>query len=265
MLTSAGSRRNPDTFAPKIIPLARIKVAAVSYLNTKPLLWGIECSEVMEEIDLLLDYPANLAESLKSGSIDMALLPVAAMQGIPGARIVGDYGIGADGDVASVCLFSQVPLEDVQSVFLDYQSRSSVRLARLLLEQYWKKDVQLLSAPADYIDQIGGSTAGVIIGDRALEQRPAFSYIYDLAGAWKDWTGLPFVFAAWVANKDLPPDFLARFNAANAEGLNHIDEVVAANPYPAYDLQTYYRQNIQYHLDESKLKGLAHFLELIRE
>ena len=214
----------------------------------------------MDELELLLDYPAHLAQSLKDGEIDMALLPVAVIPLIPNARIVSDYGIAADGDVASVAIFSQVPIEEVESVFLDYQSRTSVQLARILLKYYWKKDVQLLDATADYIDKIQKKTAGVIIGDRALEQRPNFPYIYDLAGAWKDWTNLPFVFAAWVANKDLPEDFLTRFNSANKEGLNHIDEVVAANPYPVYDLQTYYRKNIHYYLDEQKKAGLERFL-----
>jgi chorismate dehydratase len=245
--------------------LTKIKVAAVSYLNTKPLLWGIGHSPVMGEIELLLDYPANLASSLLEGSIDMALLPVAAMPGIPGARIVSDYGIAANSEVASVCIFSKQPLEEITAVYLDYQSRSSVRLATLLLQEYWKKDVTLLPAPIDYIDHIAGTTAGVIIGDRALEQRHNFPYIYDLAQIWKDWTNLPFVFAAWVANKDLPVDFLTRFNAANAEGLKHIDEVVAENPFPYYDLQTYYRHNIHYLLDGDKLRGLEMFLTMISD
>jgi chorismate dehydratase len=245
--------------------LAKIKVAAVSYLNTKPLLWGIERSPVMNEIELLLDYPANLAASLMEGSIDMALLPVAAMPGIPGARIVGEYGIAADGEVASVCIFSKQPMEEVTTIYLDYQSRSSVRLATLLLKSYWKKEVELLPAPIDYIEHIAGTTAGVIIGDRALQQRHNFLYIYDLAQTWKDWTGLPFVFAAWVANKDLPAPFIEKFNAANAEGLRHIDEVVDANPFPHYDLQTYYRHNIHYNLDAQKLMGLEAFLELISD
>jgi chorismate dehydratase len=238
----------------------KVRVAAVSYLNTKPLLWGIERSSVMAEMELLVDYPAHLAQSLKNDEIDMALLPVAAIPLIPNARIVSDYGIAADGNVASVAIFSHVPMEEITSVFLDYQSRTSVQLARVLLKHYWKKDVQLLEATPDYIHRIQGNTAGVIIGDRALEQRPNFEYIYDLAGSWKDWTDLPFVFAAWVANKELPADFLASFNEANGEGLDHIDEVVVANPYPVYDLQTYYRQNIHYYLDEQKMAGLKKFL-----
>lgn len=217
----------------------------------------------MDEIELILDYPSNLAKRLRDGSIDMALLPVAAIPEVPGARIVGNYGIAADAEVASVGLFSEVPMEAIESVYLDYQSRTSVRLAQLLLEKYWNRPVELIPAPADYISKIQGSRAGVIIGDRALENRSEFRYYYDLAEAWKAWTGLHFIFAAWVANKDLPKDFLDRFDAANAEGLKHIDDVVAKHPFPAYDLQTYFRKNIQYRLDTEERAGLQRFFREI--
>ena len=234
-------------------------------MNTKPLLYGIERSEVMNDMELLLDYPANLAKDLKDGIIDMALLPVAAMPGIPGAHIVSDYGIAADGNVASVCIFSMVPIEEVEAVYLDYQSRTSVRLAQLLLERHWKKKVVFKQAPENYIEYINGTTAGVIIGDRALKQLTNFEYIYDLAAEWKKMTGLPFIFAAWIANKELPQSFKDAFNKANAEGLKHIDEVVAENPFPYYDLKTYYTENIHYLLDDNKKKGLQTFLEMIAE
>ena len=250
----------------QIYPLPpRIKVAAVSYLNTKPLLWGIEHSNILDEIELELDYPARLASGLRAGNVDIALLPVAAISEILNARIVGDYGIAADGEVASVALFSKTPLESIETVYLDYQSRTSVQLTRILFKHFWKKEVTFLPAPENYIEMISGTTAGVIIGDRALEQRTNFPFVYDLAEAWKAFTGLPFVFAAWVSNKELPADFLSRFNEANREGLKHIDDVVAANPFPAYDLQKYYRENIQYLLDEPKKAGLERFLELIKE
>ena len=242
----------------------KIKVAAVSYLNTKPLLYGIERSDVMNDMELILNYPSKLAQSLQDGSIDMALLPVAAMPGIQGARIVGDYGIAADGNVASVAIFSLVPMAEIETVYLDYQSRTSVRLAQLLLEKHWDKQVVFKQAPENYIEYINGTTAGVIIGDRALQQLTNFEYIYDLAEAWGYYTGLPFIFAAWVANKHLPEDFINAFNAANAEGLRHIDEVVTENPYPYYDLKKYFTQNIHYLLDEQKRKGLDKFLEQIK-
>lgn len=243
---------------------AKIKVAGVSYLNTKPLLYGIERSPVMNDMELLLDYPSNLAKDLQEGKIDMALMPVAAMPGIPGAHIVSDYGIAADGHVASVCIFSMVPMDEIETVYLDYQSRTSVRLAQLLFEKHWKKDVVFKPATENYIEYINGTTAGVIIGDRALKQLTNFEYVYDLAAGWKEYTGLPFVFAAWIANKELPADFLAAFNAANAEGLKHIDTVVAETPFPYYDLKYYYTSDIHYLLDDEKKKGLHKFLELIQ-
>ncbi len=241
----------------------KIRVGAVSYLNTKPLLHGITHSDVLADIDLTLDYPARLAKALQNDELDMALMPVAAMPHIPGAHIVGSHGIATNGNVVSVAIFSQVPITEVKKVYLDYQSRSSVRLAQLLLQDYWKVDVELQAAPEDFIDKIAGTTAGVIIGDRALQQLNNFAYFYDLSAGWKAHTGLDFVFAAWIANKQLPEAFIARFDAANAEGLKHIDELVAEITFPWYDLNTYYRQNIQYVLDDAKLAGLNEFLSLI--
>lgn len=243
---------------------SKIRVAAVSYLNTKPLLYGIERSYVMKDIEIVVDYPSQLAKSLQEGSIDMALLPVAAIPGIPGANIVSDYGIATDGNVVSVAIFSQVPIEEIETVYLDYQSRTSVRLAQLLLEKHWKKEVVYKPATEHYIDYINGVNAGVIIGDRALKQLHNFNYVYDLSAAWKEYTGLDFVFAAWVANKELPEDFKERFNTANAEGLKHLDAVIAANNFPYYDLHTYYTDNIKFYLDDAKKQGLAKFLELIK-
>ena len=232
-------------------------------MNTKPLLYGIERSEVMNDMELLLDYPSLLAKSLQEGSIDMALLPVAAIPSIPNARIVSDYGIASDGNVASVAIFSQVPMEQIETVYLDYQSRSSVRLAQLLLEKHWNKKVQYKQAAENYIEYINGASAGVIIGDRALKQLTNFEYIYDLATGWKEYTGLDFIFAAWVANKELPESFLKSFNEANAVGLQHLDEIVAENPFPYYDLKMYYTDNIKYFLDENKKRGLNKFLGMI--
>lgn len=242
---------------------SKIKVGAVSYLNTKPLLYGIEHSDIINEIDLIVDYPSNLAKLLTVGEIDLALLPVAAMKDIPNATIIGDYGIAADGDVASVCIFSQVPIEEVTSVYLDYQSRTSVKLAEYLLKHYWQKELTFIPATENYIDYIHGEKAGVIIGDRALKQLHNFNYVYDLATAWKDYTSLPFVFAAWVSNKPLSKEFIAEFNVANAHGLKRLDAVIDLHPFPYYDLKKYYTQNIHYYLDDKKHEGLQRFLQTI--
>jgi chorismate dehydratase len=243
----------------------KIKVSAVSYLNTKPLLYGIERHPVINDIDLQLEYPALIAQHLREDTVDMGLVPVAAILSIPNARIVSDYGIAADGKVASVCIYSKVPIEEIDSIYLDYQSRTSVRLAQVLLKHYWKIAAPIIQAPENYIELIDGKTAAVIIGDRALQQIPNFRYVYDLAEHWKLFTGLPFIFAAWVANKNLPEDFIAKFNEANKNGLAHIDEVVAENQIDYYDLQVYYRENIQYNLNEENRRGLELFLEYLKD
>ena len=242
----------------------KIKVSGVRYLNTKPLLYGIERHPIAQEIVLNLEYPSLIAQDLKDNRTDVGLVPVAAIPGIPGAQIIADYGIAADGPVASVCLYSEVPIEEIEQVYLDYQSRTSVQLVQVLLKHHWKKEVTFLNAPLDFIEHIQGKTAAVIIGDRALEQLPNFPFVYDLAEHWKIFTGLPFVFAAWVANKPLPQEFIKAFNEANALGLEYIDELVADTHYPIYNLHTYFRQNIHYYLDADKRAGLERFLAFIQ-
>jgi chorismate dehydratase len=180
-------------------------------------------------------------------------------------NIISDYCIGATGPVASVCIFSQVPMESITSVYLDYQSKTSVNLARILLKEYWKQDIQLLEAPSNFMDLIGGTTAAVIIGDRALEKYNTYTYRYDLAEAWINYTGKPFVFATWVSNRQLDTGFIALFNEANGLGLKNIDTVVdmLSRTNNSYDLHTYFTKNISYTLDAAKKEGMAHFLSLL--
>lgn len=234
----------------------------MSYLNTKPLLYGIKRSEIIERINLIEEYPSTIATMLLEDKIDIGLVPVAIIPQLKQAYIVTDVCIGAVGEVASVCLFSEVPIEQVENVLLDYQSRTSVALFKVLIKEYWKKEVVFKEAKSGYQKDIKGTTAGVVIGDRALVHRTSSVYTYDLATAWQQHTGLPFVFAAWVANKKLPNEFIEDFNQANQLGLNHLDEVIAEQGhYPIYDLGKYYRKNISYQLTEEKRAGLALFLE----
>ena len=245
--------------------MKKIKVGAVSYLNTKPLLYGIRRSvELMEMIELVEDYPAKIAGMLVDGTIDVGLAPVAVIPRLNEWHIVSDYCIGANANVASVCLFSEVSIDKIEKVLLDYQSRTSVNLCKVLLKHYWKIDPVIEEANENYITEIKGTTAGVVIGDRALNQRKASPYIYDLAGSWRAMTGLPFVFATWIANKELPQTFIDLFNKANGLGLTHLDEVIAENPYPVYDLKTYYTTNISYVLNDQKQKGMNKFLEYLK-
>ena len=243
----------------------RIRVGAVSYLNTKPMLYGIERSEVRNRIELTVNYPAEIARQLKEDEIDMGLVPVAILPELREYFIEADYCIGANGPVGSVGIYSDVPLGDVETVLLDYQSRTSVALSKILLEHYWKLSPELKQATPGYLDEIKGKVAGVVIGDRAFAQRAKSKYEYDLADAWKKLTGLPFVFAAWVSNKELPEDFIVAFNKANEWGLMHLDEVVAENWTSTYDLMHYYTKNISYRLDEEMRKGMQLFLDYLQK
>jgi chorismate dehydratase len=242
-----------------------MRVGAVSYLNTKPLLYGLQHHAISESIELIEDYPANLARALEENTIDIGLVPVAVIPKLPEAHIISNYCIGATGPVASVSIFSQVPMESITSVYLDYQSKTSVNLARILLKNYWKQDVLLLEAPSNFMDLIDGSTAAVIIGDRALEKYNSYAYRYDLAEAWINYTGKPFVFATWVANKPIDEVFIANFNEANGIGLKNIDTVVEqlSHKNNSYDLHTYFTKNINYTLDAAKKEGMAQFLSLL--
>jgi chorismate dehydratase len=240
-----------------------IKVGAVSYLNTKPLVYGFKHGHTIEGMEIIEEYPAKIASMLLNDEIDVGLVPVAIIPKLKEHHIISDYCIGAEGPVASVCIFSDVPINNVEKVLLDYQSRTSVALAKVLLKHYWKISPQLEDAKEDFREHIKGTTAGVVIGDRAFEQRKQSPFIYDLAEAWIDMTGLPFVFAAWIANKKLPEDFIKSFNEANTIGLNSIDKVICENPYDKYSLRTYYTQNISYELTDKKREGLKKFLSLL--
>jgi chorismate dehydratase len=241
-------------------------VAGVSYLNSKPLLYGIKHHPVLNEIELIEDYPSKIAGMLINDEVDIGLIPVAATLDLKEWHIVSDYCIGSDGPVASVCIFSEVPIQQVERVYLDYQSRTSVNLARVLLKEYWKKEVEFIDAKGeDFRSHISGNTAGVVIGDRALEQRLKSKYIYDLGEAWKEHTGLPFVFAAWISNKEIDPGFIKKFNEANASGLEHIEDVIRENPFPQFDLSTYFSEFISYKLDSSKRSGLKIFLDSLKK
>lgn len=225
------------------------------------MLFGFERAGLMDRIDLVEAYPSKIAFMLLNDQIDVGLVPVAIIPQLKEAHIVTDFCIASEGEVASVAIFSEQPMEQLDRLLLDYQSRTSVNLATLLVKEFWKKDLILEAAQEDFRKDIRGATGGVVIGDRALEQRQISRYTYDLGLAWKQHTGLPFVFAAWVSNKPLEEDFIRTFNLANGYGVAHLGEVVAQNPYETYDLKTYYTKNISYHLTDDKRKGLALFLE----
>ena len=242
----------------------KIKVGAVSYLNTKPLLYGLQHGPIKDEIELMLDYPARLVDMLKTGAIDIGLVPVGALPELGEYHIVSDYCIGTEGEVASVAVFSQVPMDEIETVLLDYQSRTSVKLCKLLFEKHWKKNVRFVDAKDEkYIEEIKGTTAGLIIGDRALAFRGKSDYIYDLGSGWKEMTGLPFVFAVWVSVSKNMTVLKTKLDQSFNAGINIYARLNSFSETIGYDLKTYYSKNICYEMNKLSFEAMAYFLAKI--
>jgi len=239
------------------------KISAVSYLNTLPFIYGLENSEVINQIDLQLDMPSDCAQKLLDDKVDIGLVPVAIIPQLKEHYIVSDFCIGAEGKVNTVLLLSDVPLNEIEEVQLDYQSKTSVNLVQVLAKEFWGISPKWINAKAGYEDKIAGTTAGVIIGDRTFNLSKKYKYTYDLSEEWQKMTGLPFVFACWVANKKIDNQFLNSFNQALAIGVENIEQIVLTDQntqIKKQELLTYLKDDIAFNLDEKKREAITKFL-----
>ncbi|RZL39648.1 MAG: radical SAM protein [Pedobacter sp.] len=238
--------------------MKKIKISAVSYTNTKPFIYGIEKSNLINEIDLSLDIPSDCANNLIENKVDIGLIPVATIPLVPNANIITDFCIGSIGAVNSVFIFSDVPVEEIKTVKLDPQSRTSNNLAKVLLQFHFKVEVDFTT------DQNSKTDAIVLIGDRTFGKKEDFNFAYDLGEEWMKLTGLPFVYAAWVANKPIDEAFVAEFNKVLALGLAHRKEVLQTLPIiENFDLEDYLFDKLDFDLTDDKRKALNLFLDYI--
>ncbi len=245
----------------------KIAISLVSYWNTKPFLYGLEHAVIADKLDLQLDIPSVGGKKIIENKVDIGLVPVAILAQLDDARIISDYCIAADGKVKSVCVFSEVPLEQVEKIFLDDHSMTSVKLLKILLDEYWQFNPELINAQAGYINRIQGTTAGLVIGDRAIALKDTFPFIYDLSDAWKQLTGLPFVFAAWMSRKPIFADLIFELNEALKYGVHHIDEMVDRNNTASFtkdEIKDYLHNNIKFELDAEKRRALDLFISKIK-
>jgi chorismate dehydratase len=246
----------------------KIKISVVEYLNSKPFVYGLYKSgfAANTNVDIQLDIPSVCAAKLLEGKVDIGLVPVALLPRLKEYHILTNHCIGASGKVNSVLLLSQVPLAEIESVLLDFHSNTSVALTRILAEKFWKIAPVWENATEGFIEDIKGKTAGVVIGDRALEIKNKYRYQYDLAEEWMKFTGLPFVFACWVANRKLPLEFIEVFTKAIEYGMIHKQEVIrelqGSGKY-SFDVEEYLTEHIRFDLDEEKRKGMELFLSYL--
>lgn len=236
----------------------KIRISAVSYTNTKPFIYGIEHSPILQEIDLSLDIPTDCAAKVIDGTVDIGLIPVAAIPLIADPHIISDYCIGSVGAVNSVFIFSHLPVEDIRTLRLDAHSRTSNNLSRVLLKFHFKKDVSFTTEPDAVTDAI------VLIGDRTFGQKDKYPYVYDMGEEWMKFTGLPFVYAAWVANKKIDAEFIAAFNRALKKGLDSRKEVIKGLPeVSGFDMEDYLMHKLDFELTAAKREALQLFLNYI--
>lgn len=174
-----------------------IRIGAVEYLNTKPLICDLDL--LAPEAELVLEVPSRLADRLAAGQLDVALIPVIEYFRNGRYTIVPDIAIASRGPVLSVTLFSRVPWQEIRSLALDEGSRTSSALAQLLLRRRYGVQPQLLPLPIDQAAEEVQADAVLLIGDRAMRASlPGFAHSYDLGQEWLDWTELPFVYAVWA-------------------------------------------------------------------
>ena len=246
----------------------KIRISAVKYANTYPFIYGLKESGFEKKVILETDHPTDCASKLISGKVDVGLIPVAALPLVKDYHIISDYCIGANGNVRTVLLLSNCPFEQIINIYLDYRSRSSVNLTKVLAKNCWNREFKWINTSKSFdFRNIGYQEATVLIGDQCFEYENSFRYKIDLAQEWKGFTGLPFVFACWTANKELDNEFIQEFNSALAMGVNNIDGVVdklgKSGIITGETLRTYLIENIDYNFNDEKKAGLKLFLELL--
>jgi chorismate dehydratase len=243
----------------------RIRIGAVSYLNTRPLVHGMENGLGAERIELSYATPAVLADRLAADELDVALVPVIELARIPDLELVPGLGIVTHGPSRSVLLVSRCPADSVASVALDPDSRTSNVLARVLLADVWGCHPEIRTGRPSLDETLRGADAAVRIGDKALvEPVPADAFVYDLGEVWTRETGLPFVYAAWTARGGVVDRELYRIlHDSRRQGARAVDRIAAdyswnGTRYP--DLaRAYLTDHIRFRLGSSEIRALETF------
>lgn len=245
----------------------KVRISVVSYLNSTPFVKGLVNSPYKDLYQLSIDIPSLCAEKLLNDEVDIGLIPVAMISSIKESYILGKYCIAANGKVASVLIISNDPIENLTSIILDNESRTSVMLAKILATKYWKIVPEWVEEKGYNLTNLPSNTGAVIIGNRALANKSGFKYCYDLADVWKTYTGLPFVFACWVANKKIDIQFEMKLNQIFEEGLLQREKLIIElkDQFPNVNIREYLFENINYDFTENAQMGMNLFLKLLKE
>lgn len=243
-----------------------IRVGAVTYLNAKPLV--VSLARLAPDAEIVVDFPSRLADMLRNGQLDVAMIPSIEYARQPGCTVVSNACISCHGPVRSVKLYSRVPAEEIQSLALDEGSRTSAALARILLKERYGIHPTLCSLPIGAVIDDVWADAMVLIGDRGmLPASGQFHFTWDLGEEWCQWTGLPFVFAMWTGRPGVDlHGFEEVLAAARDDGLTRLEEI-ARTESPLLGITqeeclTYLRDHLKFFLGEPQRQAVARFFEL---
>ena len=246
----------------------RLRVAAVGYLNARPLWDGLDREPVSARVRLDCAAPSEVARRIAEDEADIALMPVAAAATIGDLRLVRGAAIGARGAVRSVVLIAEQPVDAIEELAVDLSSRTSVVLARLVMRaRRGGHEPRLVGCgPREAIAHVGGVRGALVIGDPALEVEGRFPVVVDLGAAWQELTGLPFVFAAWCGRPGaLSADDERLLERAKFSGLERRDliaaEHAARSGLPLPSLRAYLHDAIRYDLGDDERRGLERFYD----
>lgn len=243
-----------------------IRIGAVNYLNTKPLIRDLDL--LAPEAELVLDVPSRLADLLAAGQLDVALIPVIEYFRSGNYTIVPNIAIASRGPVLSVTLFSRVPWQSIRRVALDEGSRTSAVLTQVLLRQRYGVTAEVVPLPLEHSAEDSAADAVLLIGDRAMRAcLPGHRYAFDLGQEWADWTGLPFVYAVWAVRSGVDLGGVAEaLREAKRRGLERIGQI-AHEEAPGLGLDAgfcrrYLQSIIHFDLGPREQAGLHHYYTL---
>jgi chorismate dehydratase len=276
--------------------VSSLRISIVQYLNTAPLVRGFTHGPLRGKYELSFTVPSQCADALRSGSVDIAIIPAIEYQRIAGLVVLPNLSIASKKSVRSLLLISRKPIQDVQRIALDKSSRSTQALTRILCRKRWGIEPAFFEAEPDLQNMLKHADAALLIGDPAL--RLAFGlqskgvsestgealfsgasaglpdgstlFVYDMVEKWRSLTSLPAVLAIWAARKGtVTADIVRDFAASLAYGKQHVEEISAEAALemnvPADKLRRYLTENIDYSLDQENLRGLRRYYEFASE
>lgn len=257
--------------------MRRLRISAISYLNTAPLMWDFDHGGAAKDFDIFYSVPSSCAAALREGTGDIGIIPAIAYNSIPELVIIPEVAIAARGPVRSILLISKAPLEDVRTIATDNSSMTSVALTRVLFEKWWGGEREFRSLPPELPAMLKECDAALIIGDPALKVDRSQFLVLDLADEWRRLSGKSFVFAFWAVRQaalsEMHPglDVASTFQHSRDHGLEPAALETIAEEWSARlqltpnDVKDYLIKNIYYRLDSDCLQGMELFFRYAAE